>query len=80
LVTVISGGVFDLLDPVLERHSFDDLGAMVDAKPSDDRCCPAGIAHGGVASEAKEQGPHPFGSGFPVHQRGLGVIPKGTQS
>jgi hypothetical protein len=26
LVTVISGGVFDLLDPVLERHSFDDLG------------------------------------------------------
>ncbi len=28
LVTVISGGVFDLLDPVLERHSFDDVGEM----------------------------------------------------
>jgi len=28
LVTVISGGVFDLLDPVLERHSFDDLGEV----------------------------------------------------
>ena len=28
LVTVISGGVFDLLDPVLERHSFDELGEV----------------------------------------------------
>ena len=28
LVTVISGGVLDLLYPVLERHSFDDVGEM----------------------------------------------------
>jgi len=28
LVTAISSGVFDLLDPVLERHSFDDVGEM----------------------------------------------------
>ena len=26
LVTALSGGVFDLLDPVLERYSFDEFG------------------------------------------------------
>ena len=29
LVTGKSGGVFDLLDPVLERYSFDELGTLV---------------------------------------------------
>jgi endonuclease/exonuclease/phosphatase family metal-dependent hydrolase len=29
LVTAISSGVFDLFDPVLERHSFDELGEVV---------------------------------------------------
>jgi len=29
LVTAISGGVFDLLYPVLERDSVDDLGELV---------------------------------------------------
>jgi hypothetical protein len=29
LVTVISGGVFCKLDPVLERHSFDEFGELV---------------------------------------------------
>ena len=29
LVTGTSGGVFDLLDPVLERHSFDEFGELV---------------------------------------------------
>jgi hypothetical protein len=29
LVTGISGGVFDLFDPVLERYSLDDLGELV---------------------------------------------------
>jgi len=28
LVTVISSGVFDLLDAVLELYAFDDLGQM----------------------------------------------------
>ena len=28
LVTAISGGVFDLLDTVLEFHSLDDLGEL----------------------------------------------------
>jgi len=28
LVTVISGGVFDLLDAVLEFHSLDELGEL----------------------------------------------------
>jgi hypothetical protein len=28
LVTGISGGVFDLLDPVLERYSFDEFGEL----------------------------------------------------
>ncbi len=28
LVTVISGGVFDLLDPLLERHSIDEFGEV----------------------------------------------------
>jgi|TARA_B100000745_G_scaffold239455_1_gene162151 hypothetical protein len=28
LVAAISGGVFDLFDSVLERHSFDDLGEV----------------------------------------------------
>jgi transposase InsO family protein len=28
----------------------------------------------------KEQGADPFGSGFPVHQHGLGLIPQGSQS
>ena len=29
LVPGISGGVFDLLDPVLERHSLDNFGKLV---------------------------------------------------
>ncbi len=29
LVTVISGGVFDLLDTVLERHSLDDVAEVI---------------------------------------------------
>ena len=29
LVTAISGGVFDLLDAVLERHSLDEFGKLV---------------------------------------------------
>ena len=29
LVTVISGGVFCNLDPVLEQHSFDEFGELV---------------------------------------------------
>ena len=29
LVTGTSGGVFDLLDPVLERRSFDEFGELV---------------------------------------------------
>ena len=29
LVTALSGGVFDLLDPVLERYSFDEFGELV---------------------------------------------------
>jgi hypothetical protein len=29
LVTALSGGVFDLFNPVLERYSFDELGALV---------------------------------------------------
>ena len=29
LVTVISGGVFCNLDPVLERHSFEEFGELV---------------------------------------------------
>ncbi len=29
LVTEISGGVFDLLDPVLERHSLNEFGELV---------------------------------------------------
>ncbi len=28
LVTAISGGVFDLFDPVLERHSLDEFGEV----------------------------------------------------
>ena len=28
LVTALSGGVFDLLDPVLERYSFDEFGEL----------------------------------------------------
>jgi len=29
LVTAISGGVFDLFDAVLERHSLDEFGQLV---------------------------------------------------
>ena len=29
MVTALSGGVFDLLDPVLERYSFDEFGEFV---------------------------------------------------
>ena len=28
LVTAISSGMFDLFDPVLERHSFDEFGEV----------------------------------------------------
>ena len=28
LVTALSGGVFDLLDPVLERYSFDEFSEL----------------------------------------------------
>jgi hypothetical protein len=29
LVTAISGGVFDLFDAVLERHSLDEFGQLI---------------------------------------------------
>jgi len=32
LVTGTSGGVFDLLDPVLERRSFDEFGGHCQSK------------------------------------------------
>ena len=38
-----------------------------------------GIADGGVAPEAEEQGADPFGPGLAVNQPGLGVIPQGPQ-
>lgn len=53
---------------------------LVDAEPPDDGPGPAGIVDGGVEAEAKAQGADPLGSGFPVHQHGLGVIPPGSQS
>ena len=33
-----------------------------------------------VAQKAEEQGAHPLGPGFPIHQHGLGVIPAAPQS
>ena len=53
---------------------------LVHAEPSDNRCCAAGTAHGGVAQKAEEQGAHPFGPGFAIHQHGLGIIPAAPQS
>ena len=49
------------------------------AELPDDGRCPAGITYGGVAQETEEQGTHPLGPGFPVHQQGLGFIPEGSQ-
>ena len=38
-----------------------------DAKPSDDRCRPAGPAYGCLAAQAEGQGANPLGSGQSVH-------------
>ena len=50
------------------------------AELPDDGRCPAGITYGGVAQATEEQGAHSLGLGFPVHQKGLGIIPQGAQS
>lgn len=53
---------------------------LVNAKPSNDRRCPAGAAYGRVATKAEDKSADPFGSRLPVHQHGLGVLPETSQS
>ena len=64
---------------VVDLYSRRVVGWSIAELPDDGRC-PAGITYGGVAQEIEEQGAHSLGPGFPVHQKGLGVIPQGAQS
>lgn len=50
-------------------------GRWVDAEPSDHRCRVAGVADGGMAKEAEEQGSDPLRPGLTVHQHGLDFVP-----
>ena len=64
---------------VVDLYSRRVVGWSIAELPDDGRC-PAGITYGGVAQEIEEQGAHSLGPRFPVHQKGLGVIPQGAQS
>ena len=69
-----------LLSGRRDRSLLPSRRRLIDAEPPDDGLGPAGIVDGGVAQEAGEQGSHPLGPGFPVHQQGLGFIPEASQS
>ena len=75
---------------MIARWTGDLIGLLERDRGPDPRCtapgiicaehCPWAASVDGGAPEAEEQGPHPLGSGFPVHQQRLGVIPQGPQS
>ena len=50
------------------------------AEPTDHGRRITGSAHGGVEAKAEGQGAGSFGSGFAVHQHGLGLVPQAPQS
>jgi transposase InsO family protein len=70
---------FAYLAVVIDLFSRRVIGWSI-AEPADHRRRAAGVAYGGVASKAEEQGAGPFGSGLAIHQHGLGGLPEAPQS
>ncbi len=69
---------FAYLAVVIDLYARRVVGWSLQSRQTTDLVLQA--ADGRVAQEGEEQGADPFGSGLPVHQQGLGVFPKGSQS